>query len=99
MADPNFVVCHADVNHNNWVLSSKGDLYLIDWDGALVADPALDIGILLYLYIPQTNWVEWLDHYGIMLDDQLSKRMHWYVVAQSIFFSSLALSTIRDERS
>ncbi len=85
VADPNFVVCHADVNHNNWVLSSKGDLYLIDWDGALVADPALDIGILLYLYIPQTNWVEWLDHYGIMLDDQLSKRMHWYVVAQSIF--------------
>lgn len=80
-----YVVCHADVNHNNWVLSSKGDLYLIDWDGAMVADRALDLGLLLYWYIPTSKWAEWLAIYGITLDDCLSKRMHWYVVSQTIY--------------
>ena len=37
-----YVVCHGDVNHNNWLLSDHQQLYLIDWDGAMIADPALD---------------------------------------------------------
>lgn len=83
--NPEYVVCHADVNHNNWVLSAKGNLYLIDWDGAMVADPALDLGILLHLYIPPSSWSDWLNKYGVTLDQQLSKRMHWYVVSQTIY--------------
>ena len=43
-----YVVCHGDVNHNNWLLSDHQQLYLIDWDGAMIADPALDLGALLY---------------------------------------------------
>ncbi len=79
------VVCHSDVNHNNWVLAEDGDLYLIDWDSSTVADPALDLGLLLYLYLPEENWPSWLAAYGIKLSDNLRNRMHWYVVSQTIY--------------
>lgn len=79
------VVCHCDVNHNNWILSEEGDLFLIDWDGATVADPALDLGLLLYLYIPREKWDIWLKEYGLVLSKELQVRMHWYVVSQTIY--------------
>lgn len=80
-----YVVCHCDINHNNWVLSKEGDLFLIDWDGAMVADPALDLGLLLYWYIPRNDWKQWLAKYGVMLTEDLRKRMHWYVISQTIY--------------
>ncbi len=80
-----FVVCHTDVNHNNWILSENGELYLIDWDGATVADPALDLGLLLYLYIPEAQWEGWLNQYGVSLTSDLHLRMHWYVVSQTMY--------------
>ena len=59
------VVCHCDVNHNNWLLTENNQLYLIDWDGAMIADPAIDLGLLLYSYIPVQEWEEWLGKYGL----------------------------------
>ncbi|MGO4890073.1 phosphotransferase [Anaerobacillus sp. MEB173] len=79
------VVCHCDVNHNNWILSEKDELYLIDWDGARVADRALDLGLLLYWYIPRDKWEEWLHSYGIPLTNGLLKKMHWYVVSETLY--------------
>jgi thiamine kinase-like enzyme len=79
-----YVVCHSDVNHNNWIVSEEDSLYLIDWDGANVADPALDLSALLYLYIPEDEWKTWLDAYGVTLTPDLIKRMSWYMLAQSI---------------
>jgi thiamine kinase-like enzyme len=79
-----YVVCHCDVNHNNWIMSDEGDIYLIDWDGAMIADPALDIGMLLYSYVPRDEWQQWLDKYGLALTDRLEQKMHWYVIAQTI---------------
>jgi thiamine kinase-like enzyme len=79
-----FVVCHCDINHNNWMLDEDEHLYLIDWDGATVSDPALDLGLLLYSYIPEHEWEAWLTQYGQVLDASLRERMHWYVVSQSI---------------
>ncbi|MFC7373322.1 phosphotransferase [Fictibacillus iocasae] len=79
------VVCHCDVNHNNWMLSKDSQLFLIDWDGAMVADPALDLGMLLYSYIPREEWEEWLADYNMTLSPDLEKRMHWYVTAQTVF--------------
>ncbi len=79
-----FVVCHCDINHNNWMLDEEEHLYLIDWDGATVSDPALDLGLLLYSYIPRNEWEYWLRQYGVELEDCLRNRMHWYVVSQSI---------------
>ncbi len=78
------VVCHCDLNHNNWLLSNEDELFLIDWDGAMIADPAIDIGMLLYWYIPKDEWKAWLDTYGLPLTDSLKQRMHWYVIAQTI---------------
>ncbi|MFS0780511.1 phosphotransferase [Bacillus sp. 1P06AnD] len=80
------VVCHCDVNHNNWLLTEDRQLYLIDWDGAMIADPAIDLGMLLYSYIPKSEWSSWLDKYGVSLTDSLKKRMKWYVISQSITF-------------
>ncbi|WP_191270046.1 phosphotransferase family protein [Neobacillus kokaensis] len=78
------VVCHGDVNHNNWLLAEDNQLYLIDWDGASIADPAIDLGMLLYWYIPEENWQDWLSMYGEELTDDLRLRMKWYVVLQTI---------------
>jgi thiamine kinase-like enzyme len=77
-------VCHCDVNHNNWLLSENNQLYLIDWDGAMIADPAIDLGMLLYWYIPKEEWPNWVDRYGIELSDDLMLRMKWYVIAQTL---------------
>ncbi|WP_462411275.1 phosphotransferase [Neobacillus sp. Marseille-QA0830] len=78
------VVCHGDVNHNNWLLTENNQLYLIDWDGASIADPAMDLGMLLYWYIPEENWEDWLHVYGKELNDHLKLRMKWYVILQTI---------------
>ncbi|MEK3887633.1 phosphotransferase family protein [Bacillus sp. FSL K6-3431] len=77
-------VCHGDVNHNNWLLTDTDDLYLIDWDGAMIADPALDLGLLLYWYIPRDKWHQWLRMYGRELSPSLELRMKWYVVADTL---------------
>jgi len=79
-----YVVCHGDVNHNNWLLTDDNQLYLIDWDSAMIGDPAIDIGMLLYWYIPEENWEEWLQQYGLVLTPHLRLRMKWYMVAQTL---------------
>lgn len=79
------VVCHCDINHNNWLLADDGQLFLIDWDGALIGDPAIDLGMLLYTYVPNEEWEEWCQIYGIELDDHLRLRMKWYYIAQMLF--------------
>jgi thiamine kinase-like enzyme len=78
------VVCHGDVNHNNWLLAEDNQLYLIDWDGAMIADPAVDLGLLLYWYIPEESWQDWLNMYGKRLTDHLRLRMKWYVALQTL---------------
>ncbi|WP_318245606.1 phosphotransferase family protein [Halobacillus yeomjeoni] len=80
------VVCHCDTNHNNWLLSSYNQLYLIDWDNAMVADPALDLGMLLYSYIPEEDWEKWLMEYGIEPNSHLYERMIWYATSQALSF-------------
>lgn len=78
------VVCHGDVNHNNWLLSDNNQLYLIDWDGAMIGDPAMDLGSLLYWYVPESDWQKWLSVYGIEATDDLMLRMKWYVLAHTL---------------
>ncbi|OCA91423.1 phosphotransferase [Bacillus sp. FJAT-27225] len=78
------VVCHSDVNHNNWLLGEDSQLYLIDWDGATVGDPAIDLGMLLYSYVPKEDWESWLGRYGMELTSSLALRMKWYVCAEAI---------------
>lgn len=77
-------VCHGDVNHNNWLLSDQDELFLVDWEGAMIADPAIDLGMLLYTYVDTERWDEWLRSYGKPLDHDLLKRMKWYTLVQAI---------------
>lgn len=79
-------VCHCDVNHNNWLLTDDNQLYLIDWDGAMIADPAIDLGMLLYRYIPKEEWPEWINKYGSDMTENLQMRMKWYVIIQTLSF-------------
>lgn len=65
-------------------LAEDNQLYLIDWDGAMIADPAIDLGLLLYWYIPKENWQDWLSMYGKELTDNLKLRMKWYVTIQTL---------------
>lgn len=74
------VVCHCDLNHNNWMITEKGQLYLIDWDNAEIGDPAMDLGLLFHRYIPINEWDRWLQHYQVRITDNLLIRMHWYML-------------------
>ncbi|CAH0149126.1 hypothetical protein SRABI133_00663 [Peribacillus simplex] len=78
------VVCHCDVNHNNWLMTDTDGLFLIDWDGAVIGDPAIDLGILLYSYVPREEWNQWLARYGKKLDAGLEMRMKWHTVSQLV---------------
>jgi thiamine kinase-like enzyme len=93
------VVCHGDVNHNNWLLAEDNQLYLIDWDGAMIADPAIDLGMLLYLYIPEENWTDWLNMYGKKLTSHLRHRMKWYVTLQTLSTIQWYKSKSRNEET
>ncbi|MBS4191682.1 phosphotransferase family protein [Bacillus sp. FJAT-49705] len=77
-------VCHCDVNHNNWLLTENNQLYLIDWDGAIIGDPAIDLGSILYWYIPKNEWSDWVERYGRTLTKDLILRMKWYVIALTL---------------
>lgn len=80
------VVCHCDMNHNNWLLSKTGQLYLIDWDNAQVGDPAMDMAMILNWYIPVQEWDSWLESYGIASDSHLMSRIEWYMVSETISY-------------
>jgi thiamine kinase-like enzyme len=84
IAYEDMTVCHGDVNHNNWILTENNHLYLIDWDGAVIADPAMDVGMMLYCYIPTPKWQGWLDAYGLEMTEDLLHRMKWYAILQTI---------------
>src|SRR5699024_5001081 len=87
------VVCHCDLNHNNILLSKTGQLYLIDWENAMIADPITDYGTVLNSYIPNEEWEQWLRNYGEALSEQLIMHMYWYLLMDSLSFL-----TLHDER-
>lgn len=78
------VVCHSDLNHNNWIEDESGLLYLTDWDDAIIADRAFDLAMVVYSYVDEVDWEDWFSHYGITLTADLHYRMHWYAIAQTV---------------
>ena len=80
------VVCHCDLNHNNLILTKEGQLYLVDWENATIADPAMDFAMVLKWYVPRNEWGKWLDNYGIPFDDQLLSRMYWYLMLDTLHY-------------
>ncbi|GLO66963.1 MULTISPECIES: phosphotransferase family protein [Oceanobacillus] len=86
--DQQLAVCHCDINHNNLILTSEENIFLVDWDNAMIADPATDIGMLLKWYLPKEDWVPWLKQYGIEPSQNLFTRMYWYLLHDSLHFLS-----------
>ncbi|SFD61912.1 Thiamine kinase [Lentibacillus persicus] len=80
------VVCHCDLNHNNVILTTKGQLYLVDWDNATIADPAMDYGFVLKWYVPPEDWGAWLVRYGLDKDEHLYERMYWYLIIDALYY-------------
>ncbi|MFC2948694.1 phosphotransferase [Virgibacillus sediminis] len=82
------VVCHGDLNHNNLLITKEGDLFLIDWDNAIIADPATDYAMILKWYIPRDNWDSWLENYGVTMDKDTVGRMYWYLLLDALQYLS-----------
>lgn len=78
------VVCHSDLNHNNWIEDESGLLYLTDWDDAIIADRAFDLAMVVYSYVDEVEWDAWFEHYGVRYSSDLHDRMHWYAIAQTV---------------
>lgn len=76
--EKDYVAVHGDTNHRNWLLSDEKKLYLVDWDSAMLSDPAVDIGSILGRYVPVDKWSPWLSAYGIVPKKDVMERILWY---------------------
>ena len=79
-----YTPCHTDLHKDNWLLSDKGKLFLVDWEHAILGDPAIDISFILYRYIPQNMWGEWLEIYGQEPTLKYRNRLKWYIALQTV---------------
>ncbi|MCI1903777.1 MAG: phosphotransferase family protein [Enterococcaceae bacterium] len=74
-----FFVVHGDINRRNWFLTNDQQLYLVDWDSAVIGNAAIDLGNFLFHYVPIALWPDWLNHYYGR--EATSREMHgiyWY---------------------
>ena len=78
------VVCHGDASHKNWLLSDFDDLYLVDWDSVILADPAYDLGQYGARYWQYLDWEDWLNHYQAKLSSSFKRRIYWYQVIAAL---------------
>lgn len=72
------VVCHGDISHKNLLLTNEEELFLVDWDSTLLADPLFDVSQLLERYIPYNEWKEWLKQFNYVNESKESLR--WYSI-------------------
>lgn len=71
-------IVHGDVCHNNWVVTTSGMVYLVDWDTVRLTDRMYDVAHILSHYIPNTRWDEWLTYYGYKINDLVKQKLYWY---------------------
>lgn len=82
--DSEYCVCHGDASHKNWLLSDSDDLYLVDWDSVILADPAYDLGQYLSRYGKQLDDEEWLSHYTGIISKRFEEKVIWYQIMASL---------------
>ncbi|MCD2256649.1 phosphotransferase [Agrilactobacillus fermenti] len=95
-------VCHGDLNKKNWLETVNDTLFLVDWDQAILTDPAYDLTTVLINYVPRSSWTRWLADYGQQLDTDLIGRIRWYSILQeiiSIIQQTTNLTNLREEMS
>lgn len=69
------VASHNDICNANWLISTAGEIYLIDLDAMSLDDPALDIGAILWWYYPPKLRKSFLARAGYLNDAAFEKRM------------------------
>lgn len=73
-----YVVCHGDLNHNNFMMDDTNKIFLVDWEGVKIADPLSDITWLLLQYYPPSQWMHWFNAYQFNITPTFYKRVKWY---------------------
>ncbi len=71
-------IVHGDIKHSNWVITTSGMIYLVDWDSVRLTDRMYDVAFLLSHYIPYSRWHEWLNYYGYKDNEKVRKKIVWY---------------------
>ena len=69
------VASHNDICNANWLISTDGQLYLIDLESMSLDDPAVDIGATLWWYYPPELRENFLVKAGYINDMAFEKRM------------------------
>jgi thiamine kinase-like enzyme len=69
------VASHNDICNANWLLSTAGQLYLIDLESMSLDDPAVDIGATLWWYYPPGLRTSFLAKVGYLNDPAFERRM------------------------
>lgn len=69
------VASHNDICNANWLISTDGQLYLIDLESMLLDDPAVDIGATLWWYYPPKLRKQFLSKAGYINDTEFERRM------------------------
>ncbi len=69
------VASHNDICNANWLISTDGQLYLIDLESMSLDDPAVDIGATLWWYYPPELREKFLIMTGYINDTAFEKRM------------------------
>lgn len=69
------VASHGDICNANWLFTSDGKIYILDFESMALDDPALDMGALLWWYFPPELRKQFLDIAGYRYDDEFKFRM------------------------
>ena len=73
-----YVVCHGDLNHHNFLKDEEKNLFLVDWEDVKLADPLSDITFFLVQYFQPSAWMDWFNSYQFPIDETFYKRVRWY---------------------
>ncbi|HEL0609863.1 TPA: phosphotransferase family protein [Streptococcus equi subsp. zooepidemicus] len=71
-------IVHGDIKHSNWVITTSGMIFLVDWDCVRLTDRMYDVAYLLSHYIPRSRWADWLSYYGYKNNDKVMQKIIWY---------------------
>lgn len=71
-------IVHGDIKNSNWIITTSGLIYLVDWDFARLTDRMYDVAYLLSHYIPRNRWHEWLKGYGYKDNEKVRRKINWF---------------------
>lgn len=71
-------IIHGDIKHSNWIITTSGLIYLVDWDSVRLTDRMYDVAYLLSHYVPKSNWENWMSYYGYKQSKSEMAKLRWY---------------------